>query len=95
MPTKKMTNELKSIKKRAINLTDKNAPEITDWKKAVTGKFYRPVKKQITVRIDADVLAWFRLTAEKYQTLINTACREYMTHHKVSRKKTKQKRASF
>lgn len=83
--------ELKALKNRKIDLSDKDAPEITNWEKAVIGKFYRPVKKQITVRIDADVLEWFKLTAEKYQTLINTACREYMVHHKKTHKKVKQK----
>jgi len=86
-----MIKELKSLKKRKINLADKDAPEITDWKKAVVGKFYRPVKKQVTVRIDADVLEWFRLSAKKYQTLINAACREYMAHHQKLHKKVKNK----
>ncbi|MDQ5770732.1 BrnA antitoxin family protein [Thiothrix subterranea] len=27
------------------------------WKNAEVGTFYRPVKKQVTVRIDADILA--------------------------------------
>src|SRR5262245_23452978 len=81
MLTEKMMKELKALKNREIDLSDKDAPEITNWEGAVIGKFYRPVKKQITVRIDADVLEWFRHAAEKYQTLINEACREYMVHH--------------
>ena len=83
--------ELKALKSREIDLSDKDAPEITNWEKTVAGKFYRPVKKQITVRIDADVLEWFRLNAKKYQTLINIACREYMAHHQKPHKKAKQK----
>ncbi len=86
-----MIKELESLKNRDINLSDKNASEITDWEKAVIGKFYRPVKKQITVRIDADILRWFRSNAKKYQTLINIACREYMIHHQRPAKKAKQK----
>ena len=35
-------------------------PEIADWSGAVFGKFYRPAKQQVTLRIDADVLAWFK-----------------------------------
>jgi len=93
--TEKMIGELKLLKNRKINLTDKSSPEITNWENAIVGKFYRPVKKQITVRIDADVLEWFRLNAKKYQTLINTACREYMVHHQKSQGKIRQKRASF
>jgi len=89
--TEKMIKELKSLKNREIDLSDQDAPEITNWEEAVVGKFYRPIKKQITVRIDADVLEWFRDVAEKYQTLINTACREYMTHHQKQLKKIKHK----
>ena len=30
------------------------------WKNAVRNPFYRPVKQQLTVRLDADVVAWLR-----------------------------------
>ena len=56
-------------------------PEITDWTGAVRGKFYRPVKQQITLRIDADVIAWFRAQTPEgrgYQTNINRALREHV-----------------
>src|SRR3990167_4501432 len=91
MLTEKMMKELKTLKHRKVNLSDEDAPEITNWEKAVVGKFYRPIKKQITVRIDADVLEWFRHAAKKYQTLINLACREYMIHHEKPHRRTKQK----
>jgi uncharacterized protein (DUF4415 family) len=48
-------------------------------------------EKQITVRIDADVLEWFRQATKKYQTLINLACREYTVHHEKPRKRVKHK----
>ena len=35
-------------------------PEITDWSKAVVGRFYRPVKETVTIRLDADVLDWLK-----------------------------------
>ena len=41
-----------------IDTTD--APEIIDWSDARHGVFYRPVKQQITLRIDADIIAWFK-----------------------------------
>ena len=53
-------------------------PEITDWSKAEVGKFYRPLKKQVSLRLDADVLAWFKARHPKYQTALNQALREYM-----------------
>ncbi|MCY3569265.1 MAG: BrnA antitoxin family protein [Chloroflexi bacterium] len=62
-----------------IDLSD--IPEITDWSGAERGKFYRPVKQQITLRIDADVIAWFKAQAPQgrgYQTNINQALREHV-----------------
>jgi uncharacterized protein (DUF4415 family) len=91
--TEKMAKELELLKNRKVDLTDKDAPEITGWDKAIVGKFYRPIKKQITIRIDADVLVWFKHATKKYQTLINMACREYMLHHEKSRKRTKVRHA--
>ena len=35
-------------------------PEITDWSGAQRNLLYRPVKQQITLRLDADVVAWFK-----------------------------------
>lgn len=90
MLKEQMLKEIKTLKHRKINLTDKNAPEISNFDNAMVGKFYRPIKKQITVRIDLDVLEWFKHATKKYQTLINTACREYMIHHS-KQKKAKQK----
>ena len=63
----------------AIDTSD--APELLDWSGAKRGLFYRPVKRQLTIRLDADVVAWFKkhTTAEEgYQTRINRALREYV-----------------
>jgi len=60
------------------------SPEQVDWSGAKRGMLYRPVKKQITLRIDADLIEWFRQRATSdtgYQTRINQALREYMTQH--------------
>jgi uncharacterized protein (DUF4415 family) len=59
-------------------------PEQLDWSNARRGMFYKPVKKQITLRIDADLIEWFRRNApgeSGYQTRINEALREYVTQH--------------
>ena len=37
-----------------------------------------PVKKQLTIRIDADVLKWLRAQGKGYQTRINRILREVM-----------------
>ena len=57
------------------------APEILDWSDARRGVFYRPVKQQITLRLDADIIAWFKAQARDgrgYQTDINEALREHV-----------------
>ena len=62
-----------------IDTTD--APEILDWSDARRGVFYRPVKRQITLRLDADIIAWFKVRARDgrgYQTDINGALREHV-----------------
>ena len=57
--------------------------EVTDWSDGVRGKFYRPVKQQLTIRLDADVVHWFKTHAQGrgYQTRINQALRDYVTRH--------------
>jgi uncharacterized protein (DUF4415 family) len=52
-------------------------PPLTDrfWKRAVRNPFYRPVKQQLTVRLDADVVAWLREQGKGYQTRINALLR--------------------
>lgn len=45
------------------------------------GRLYRPVKVQKTLRLDADILAWFESAGAGYQTRINRALREYMEEH--------------
>lgn len=45
---------------------------------AVRGLLYRPVKKSISIRIDADVLIWLKSQGKGYQTRINTILRQAM-----------------
>ncbi len=59
-------------------------PEQADWRDAKRGMFFRPVKKQITLRIDADLIEWFRQHSTSdagYQTRINDALRDYVAQH--------------
>ena len=70
-----------------IDTTD--IPEVRDWSGAKRGMFYRPVKKQLTLRIDADVIAWFKDHAAKgqvYQTQMNLALRNHVRRHARARK---------
>jgi len=64
----------------AIDTSD--APEVLDWSGAKRGLFYRPIKQQLTLRLDADVIAWFKHHSRRgkgYQTRINRALREYVS----------------
>jgi uncharacterized protein (DUF4415 family) len=67
---------LKRMKDGEIDTTD--IPPISDWSKAVVGKFYRPIKKPLTIRLDADVLAWLKGQGRGYQTRINALLRSAM-----------------
>jgi uncharacterized protein (DUF4415 family) len=58
-------------------------PEVVDWRNTKRGVFYRPIKQQITLRLDADLIAWFKAHSKEskgqgYQTNINRALREYV-----------------
>ena len=48
------------------------------WSEAVRGKFYRPLKTQASVRIDADVMEWLKRPGKGYQTRLNAILREAM-----------------
>jgi len=77
--TQKQMAELESLAALpdgAIDTSD--APELPDWAGAKRGLFYQ---LQLTLRLDADVVAWFKTRAtseEAYQTRINRALRDYM-----------------
>ncbi|MFT8259150.1 MAG: BrnA antitoxin family protein (plasmid) [Candidatus Symbiodolus clandestinus] len=56
-------------------------PETTsnEWQGASRGLFYRPVKKQLTIRIDADVIEWLKAQGVKgYQARMNDILRSVM-----------------
>jgi uncharacterized protein (DUF4415 family) len=71
--------KLEAMRDEDIDLSD--MPEVLDWSNAVRGKFYRPLKQQVTLRLDADVINWFKTkqgSARGYQTQINAALRKLM-----------------
>ena len=77
--TRKQAKELAALARMRddqIDLSD--APKLRDWSRAVVGKFYRPVKRPVTIRVDADVLAWLKRQGRGYQTRINKLLREAM-----------------
>jgi uncharacterized protein (DUF4415 family) len=77
--SKKQAKELAALARLRddkIDLTD--LPEVLDWSGAVVGKYYRPLKKSLTIRLDADVLAWLKAQGRGYQTRINQLLRVAM-----------------
>ena len=67
---------LAAMPEREIDTTE--MPPITDWSRAVRGAFYRPMKRPISLRIDADVIDWFQRQGQGYQTRMNTVLRQYV-----------------
>ena len=77
--TREQLAELKSLAAlpdSAIDTSD--APELLDWSGAKRGVFYRPVKQQLTLRLDADVIFWLRQHGRGYQTRANALLRAAM-----------------
>jgi uncharacterized protein (DUF4415 family) len=77
--SRKVAKELAALSRMPddkIDLSD--APEVREWRGAVVGKFYRPIKRPVTIRVDADVLAWLKRQGRGYQTRINKLLREAM-----------------
>lgn len=66
--------------RRRVGLRGKNSGLRTAAKKwsAPDEKMYKPVKKPVTLRLDADILSWFKVQGRGYQTRINRALRNVM-----------------
>lgn len=82
MLTTKQKRELAALERLPDDKVDtRSIPEVKDWSGAKRGLFYRPIKQQLTLRLDADVIAWFKDHANKgrgYQSDINRALREHV-----------------
>ena len=77
----KQKRELNKLARRPDSEIDfSDIPELTEkfWRNAVRNPFYRPVKKQLTLRLDADVIAWLRRQGKGYQTRANALLRAAM-----------------
>jgi len=70
--------QLAALPDESIDTSD--IPELTDeaWGAGVRGRFYRPVKQQITARVDADVLDWLKSQGKGYQGRLNAILRREM-----------------
>lgn len=79
------TETRKAYKKRDRALdSDPDAPQMPPeyWSNAVIGKYYRPLKSQISFRIDNEVLDWLKSKGEGHLSRINEILRERMTRER-------------
>jgi uncharacterized protein (DUF4415 family) len=67
-----------------IDYSDAPALPESDWKNAVHGRFYRPVKQAVSLRLDADVIAWLKKDGDGYQTRANQLLRDLMLQELVN-----------
>lgn len=68
---------LKNMPDSEIDYSD--IPEITDFTGWQRGVHFRPIKTQISLRVDSDILHWFKVQGKNYQTRMNEALRAYVT----------------
>jgi uncharacterized protein (DUF4415 family) len=87
---KKSLEQIAEIKDEDIDFSD--IPELTDewFARAVRGKFYRPIKEIVSIRLDKDVLAFFRSQGAGYQTRINDTLRTAMQATLTTRRKKRR-----
>jgi uncharacterized protein (DUF4415 family) len=76
--TDEQVAQLKALEGRPVDTSE--IPPLTDemWKNAVRGRFYRPIKEAVSLRLDADVIAWLKKDGAGYQTRANRLLREQM-----------------
>jgi uncharacterized protein (DUF4415 family) len=84
-PMRKLTKEQKQdiraiAAKRDEGIDFSDAPPVLDWSGAEIGKFYRPKKKPVTMRLDSDIIEWLKSDGRGYQTKANGLLRHAMLH---------------
>ena len=75
-----MLEKLAALPEDEIDTKDIPEAPAENWAFARRGEFYKPLKHPVTIRVDADVLAWFRDHADGrgYQTEINRVLRRHV-----------------
>jgi uncharacterized protein (DUF4415 family) len=95
---RKLTREQKSeigaiARKKDADIDVSQMPEALDWSGVEIGRFYRPPKKPVTMRLDADVIEWLKGYGPGYQTKANMLLRHAMVTTKTA-KTSKKKRTA-
>ena len=76
-------NVVDAMDDKDIDLLDVPEVSVEQFAQGVVRKGLKsiPNKSQITLRIDTDVLSWFKSQGKGYQTSINALLKEYMKAH--------------
>jgi|SRR5579862_7579266 len=72
------TRELYANRESSLDHSDVPQLPPAQWAKGMLGKYYRPLKSQISFRIDNDVLAWLKSKGQGHLSRINAILRERM-----------------
>ena len=86
MKTKRSAEDQALLDKLAVmpdaDIDTSDIPELSaeNWAFAKRSELYRPVKKPVTLRLDVDLVEWFKGHAPEggYQTEINRVLRRYV-----------------
>ena len=93
--TKKQKRDIRAIAaKRDADIDFSDAGPVLDWGGAEIGKFYRPTKKPVTMRLDSDVIAWLKADGRGYQTKANWLLRSAMLHNTQEKTSSERENAS-
>jgi uncharacterized protein (DUF4415 family) len=81
--SKKLTAErIKEIQNFPITY-DEDSPKLTpEQRSRLAPRYWRPIKIAVSLKLDADVLNWFKSQGKGYQTRINEVLRNVMIHNK-------------
>lgn len=94
--TKEQKREVAAIAaKRDDDIDFSDVSPVVDWSGAEIGKFFRPAKRPVTMRLDADVVEWLKTGGPGYQTKANWLLRRAMLYSKkdaASSQRTRPKR---
>ena len=85
-PMRKLTKDQKRdvravAAKRDGDIDFSDAPLVLDWSRAEIGKFYRPTKRPVTMRLDSDIIEWLKADGRGYQTKANGLLRHAMLYY--------------
>ncbi|MFZ1831129.1 MAG: BrnA antitoxin family protein [Candidatus Competibacteraceae bacterium] len=69
---------LKAMPDEEIDYSDIPPTTAEQWNRAEVGRFYHPAKEQLTLQVDADVVAWFKAQGKDYPVRINELLRQVM-----------------